>query len=277
MTALSAELLLRIERADAALALEHGTAAQSPELHVRDFGGPVAFVTLDRRNTLFNRCVGLGPDDGEHVAEIAGFFRELGVPPRIDVCPSLRSEELARALREQGLEPGGFPFFSKRVLVGPTRTGLGAVPGVAIEKMELPALEEFVAIQQSAWPVDEATLRRIEQETRATHALPGRYRYFARIADMRVAVAAMELRGEVAYFNLATTLEAHRRRGCQTALLGRRLQDASRAGARVAFSLVSPDSASERNIVRAGLDAAYDRELWLPPDWTAHPFYRDAG
>jgi GNAT superfamily N-acetyltransferase len=101
--------------------------------------------------------------------------------------------------------------------------------------------------------------------------------YFASIAGQRVAVAAMEIRDGVAYLSLAATRETHRGRGCQTALVRARLADAARAGAELAFSLVAAGSQSERNLVRAGLEIAYDRELWLPPDWTQHPFYRDAG
>ena len=54
------------------------------------------------------------------------------------------------------------------------------------------------------------------------------------------------------------------------------IQRAYAASAQIVFSVTAPGSQSERNLRNAGLDFSYDRETWLPPDWTAHPFYRDA-
>lgn len=273
------QLLLRIERAEGALLLARANATPGAGVHARDFGGPVAIATLDRANTLFNRAIGLGPDDGERVAEIAAFYAQLGVPPRIDVCPALRSDALGERLRAAGLAPGGFPFFSRRVLFGrPSVVQTVEAPlGVTIERAGESAseAEAFVAILESAWPVGDAARQRALAEARSPQGASQR-RYFATIDGKRVAIAGLELCAGVAYLNLAVTLEPYRGRGCQSVLIQRRLADAAEAGADIAFSLVAPDSQSERNLRRAALDNAYDRELWLPPDWTQHPFYRGA-
>jgi GNAT superfamily N-acetyltransferase len=279
VTAGHEQRLLRIERAEGALLVARARAAPSADVHARDLGGPVAIATLDRANTLFNRAIGLGPDDGERVAVIAAFYAQLGVPPRIDVCPALRSDALGESLRAAGLAPGGFPFFSRRVLFGrPNVVQTVEAPlGVTIERAGDSAseAEAFVSILESAWPVGDAARQRALAEARSPQDARQR-RYFAAIDGKRVAIAGLELCEGVAYLNLAVTLEPYRGRGCQSVLIQHRLADAAKAGADIAFSLVAPDSQSERNLRRAGLDDAYDRELWLPPDWTQHPFYRDA-
>jgi hypothetical protein len=199
------------------------------------------------------------------------------VPPRIDVCPELCTPELHRALESHGLEPGGFPYFSRRVLLGPTRAAADDVAGVRTRRVELAEIDAFVAIQLGVWPGDEAERQRTLRHAHATPARPHRYRYVAPIGDSVAAVAAMDLWDGIAYLYLAVTREEFRGRGCQTALLRRRLADAQADGAELAFALVSPGSGSQRNIERAGLGVAYDRELWLRPDWFEHPFYWDAG
>jgi hypothetical protein len=277
-TSWPAALLLRVERVEAALALAKAEAASTTEVHVRDFGGPSARATLDRPNTLFNRAIGLAGEDADKVPAIIEFFRALDIPPRIDVCPAQRSDALVSALRAAGLAPGGFPFFSRRVLFGkPALAGTAApATNTVIERVAPADVEAFVAIEVATWPVSEAGVRRAIVQAHALSG-PGHYRYLATIGGQRAAMAAMEVHDNIAYLSGAATLEAYRGRGCQTALIRQRLADAIAADAELAFSVVAPGTQSERNLRRAGLDSAYDREIWLPPDWTEHPFYRSAG
>jgi hypothetical protein len=74
--------------------------------------------------------------------------------------------------------------------------------------------------------------------------------------------AAMLLDGDLAKLGVAATLEGGRRRGCQLALLGRRIEDAAAAGARTLFvetgaRVPGHPSTSYANILRAGFEEAY--------------------
>jgi len=93
-------------------------------------------------------------------------------------------------------------------------------------------------------------------------ALPDWRCYLARIDGEPQACAAMLLDGEVAELGIAATLEGGRRRGCQLALLARRIEDAAAAGVRTLFVETGarvPDrpSTSYGNILRAGFEEAY--------------------
>jgi hypothetical protein len=73
--------------------------------------------------------------------------------------------------------------------------------------------------------------------------------------------------GGVAEFGLAATLEHARGRGCQLALLRRRIADAAVTGCRTLFVETGervPDrpAGSYRNILRAGFEEAYLRPNW---------------
>jgi len=61
----------------------------------------------------------------------------------------------------------------------------------------------------------------------------------------------------------ALTAPAFRGRGCQTALLHRRIQDAAGAGCDLLVSQCSPGTASERNQLRAGFRAAGTKAWWV--------------
>jgi len=71
----------------------------------------------------------------------------------------------------------------------------------------------------------------------------------------------------IAELGIGATLEAARGRGCQTALLHRRIGDAAEAGCHTLLVETGervPDrpSASYRNILKAGFDEAYLRPNW---------------
>lgn len=105
--------------------------------------------------------------------------------------------------------------------------------------------------------------------------LPGRsgWRCYVAVVDNAAqACASMFLHDGVAEFGIAATLEPARGRGCQAALLRRRILDAAEAGCHTLFVETgerTPErpSASYRNILRAGFKEAYLRPNWQP----SHP------
>jgi hypothetical protein len=91
--------------------------------------------------------------------------------------------------------------------------------------------------------------------------------YLARVDGEPQGCAAMLLDGEVAEFGVAATLEGGRRRGCQLALLRRRIEDAVTAGARILFvetgeRIPGRTSTSYGNILRAGFEEGYLCRGW---------------
>jgi GNAT superfamily N-acetyltransferase len=99
---------------------------------------------------------------------------------------------------------------------------------------------------------------------------PGWRCYVARVDGETQACAAMLVQGTVAEFGIAATLEPARGRGCQRALLRRRILDAAAGGCRTLFVETGervPDrpSASYKNILRAGFEEAYLRPNWTRP------------
>ncbi|MBS1843083.1 MAG: hypothetical protein JST53_01585 [Actinobacteria bacterium] len=86
--------------------------------------------------------------------------------------------------------------------------------------------------------------------------------YLALIDGEPQACAAMLIDGEIAELGVAATLEGGRRRGCQLALLARRIEDAAAAGVHTLFvetgaRVPGRPSTSYGNILRAGFEEAY--------------------
>lgn len=99
---------------------------------------------------------------------------------------------------------------------------------------------------------------------------PGWHCYLARVDDEPAACAAMLIHDGIAEFGIAATLEPARGRGCQMALLHRRISDAAAADCHTLFVETGErtpgrPSASYANILRAGFEEAYLRPNWQPP------------
>ena len=102
----------------------------------------------------------------------------------------------------------------------------------------------------------------------ATVGVAGWRHYLAVEDDRAIAGGCMFQRDGIAWCGFAGTLPEHRRKGAQTALLGRRANDAVRAGAEliacetVAETPTRP-SPSYRNMIRVGFRQAYLRTEML--------------
>src|ERR1022692_153418 len=87
---------------------------------------------------------------------------------------------------------------------------------------------------------------------RAEHSAAGMRRFVAWQGDRPVAAAAFSLHHHVAVLGGAAPIPAARRLGAQAALLPHRLNAAAAAGARTATATAALESASARNLARAG-------------------------
>jgi GNAT superfamily N-acetyltransferase len=244
------------ESVPAEVAGEHG-------LVLRDFDGIQASIVTDLGQVgMLNQILGAAErSDTASLAAAVDWASSRGVPPFVPVTPGLPGSGTAEAwLAENGFERG-YAWMKFVRDAHPPR--FRAPEGVEVVELSDPRQEPFGTIAATGFgmPAWSATL---------FADLPGRdgWRcYVARVDGDARACAAMLVDGEVAEFGIAATLEGARGRGCQLALLRRRILDAAEAGCRTLFVETGervPDraSVSYRNILRAGFEEAYLRPNW---------------
>ena len=101
----------------------------------------------------------------------------------------------------------------------------------------------------------------IEDAFRAFAQTPGFRAYLARIGDKAAGGATLRIDEGIGQMCGAATLPDYRRRGIQTELLHRRLEDARRAGCDLAIMTAQPGSKSHFNAQRQGFELLYSRAL----------------
>ncbi|HEY2717910.1 MAG TPA: hypothetical protein VGI73_16990 [Solirubrobacterales bacterium] len=202
--------------------------------------------------------------EGRLEAAIA-WARERGGDPYVALTPGLGGDTEAEAfLRSAGFAPG----YGWMKFVRDTHPPRFSVPD-DVEIVELGAAgeEPFAAIVAAGFGLPAWAAELFAQ-------LPGRrgwHCYVAKVDGSAQAAGAMFLDAGIAELGMTATLEPARGRGCQLALLRRRILDAGAAGCELVFvetgeRVPERPSSSYRNILRAGFEEAF-----LCPNWGASP------
>jgi acetyltransferase (GNAT) family protein len=263
MTAPTSELGVRIRRAASDFMVAWVEALRdlpgNPSgITVRRIGGAVAVACealpeLDFVNTVH----GLDPADDDQVAGVTSFYRGLGRRGWTEVAPIPGADVLIERLTAAGWAQTGFwCSFHGPPAAPPAPAGVEVVEASAAD------MPEFARIHLDGHEVPTDDRGPAEAAVRGWLGQPGWRLYLARVNGVAAATAALTVGGGLGYLANAATLPSMRGRGCQTALLARRIADAAGAGCDTVASLAEFGSGSQRNLERAGLRVAYTQAVW---------------
>jgi hypothetical protein len=249
------------EATPAEVAEEHG-------VELREFGPVQVLVIADLAEVgMLNLILGAtepGAVADGHLAAAAEWTAARGIAPYVPVTPAGPDAAAAEAwLAENGFARA----YAWMKFVRDAHPPRFAAPEVEVVELRSEDEAPFGTIGAIGFglPAWAASL--------FAH-LPGRegWRcYVARVDGQAQACAAMSVHEGIAEFGIAATLETARGRGCQLALLHRRILDAAAAGCHTLFvetgeRVPGRPAASYRNILRAGFEEAY-----LRPNWSQAP------
>ena len=231
-------------------------------VEMRAFGPIQATVARELGQVgMLNLVLGAAEAPEHSDLEAAIAWAEERSTPYVSVTPDLPGTAAAEKwLREQGFEP---TYAWMKFVRDPHPPRFPAPDGVEVVEVTAPDQEPFgtIAALGFGMPAWGAEL--------FAH-LPGRddWRcYVARVDGKPCGCGAMVIEDGIVELGIGATVEDARGRGCQTALLRRRISDAAEAGCRTLLVETGervPDrpSASYRNILKAGFDEAYLRPNW---------------
>ncbi|KYF96018.1 hypothetical protein BE20_43435 [Sorangium cellulosum] len=230
-------------------------------------GGRAAFIAPHIR---LSRAAGLGmsgPVEARDVEALEDFYASRGTAARILVSPFAHPSLLAR-LGERGFRLDSLDAVLVRTLA-PDAEIHGPEPaarGVVVRRAARDEGSAWVAASLAAFAAPGRPQPDRGDIFDACFHDPGSAYFFASSTDGAVAgVGAVYVHERVALLFAGGTLEAHRGRGVQRALIDARLAYARDAGCDLAYSVAQAGSTSQRNLERAGLVAVYSQaELSKP-------------
>ena len=258
----SSEVVRRLEGAIDAFAVAwlegHALRDNPAGIRLERFSGVTAAAAPRRPELDFmNRVHGLAFAGARVLEEVLSFYRSLGLRPWVELPPG--AEGVAAGLAEAGARP----VESAAVLFGTPRSLPPPPPRtVEVRRIGREDAHRFAELLLEGHGVP-AEARALDAPGIATTASRDDIGFYAAIVDRREAAAGvLALHDRIGYLANASTLPAFRRRGCQSALVARRIADADAMGCDLVASLTSFASASQRTLERAGLRIAYTRTVW---------------
>jgi ribosomal protein S18 acetylase RimI-like enzyme len=254
------DLVRRLERAIDAFAVAwvegHASGDNPARIRLERFGDVVAAATPSRRDLDFmNRIHGLAFANPAVLVEVLSFYSLQGLRPWIELPPG--AEELAAHLAEAGARP----VESLAVLFG-TAYARPSPPNVDIRRIGRAGARRFADLLLAGHGVSSDARAVDVPGIAAAGSRDELACYVAAVDGQDAAAGVLALHDGVGYLANASTLPEFRRRGCQTALVARRIVDSAALGCDLIASLTRFGSASQRTLERAGLRIAYIRTVW---------------
>lgn len=235
-------------------------AAAALGTRVERIGSAIALVASQIPIMLFNRVVGLGlrePATEAMLDDLVALYREAGVTKfAVQVSPAAQPAELPAWLEARGLSARDHWAKVYRPATAPPEVSTD----LRIETTGLEHAEAFAQVACTAFGMPLALSAMLV----ATIGRPGWQHYLAFDGDEAVATGALYVRGDVGWLGVGSTLPSHRRRGGQSALMARRIQDGAALGCTWLVTETGEDlperpNPSYHNMLRTGFALAYQR------------------
>ncbi len=209
----------------------------------------------------YNKARGVNEDDLGRLDEVREFFTAAGIVPTLEVWAGDASDRLGAALARRGLYAGVVTATLHADPAG--RSGEGRARG-AVTVEELDAADDGARYLATLWAgYGFGGAPALSTMVRAEHDPAVVRRYLARVDGRPAAAAALFTHPDGVLLSGAATLPEHRGRGCQSALIERRLADAA-AHTDLAVVTVAYGSPSHANLERAGFRITHTRTAWRP-------------
>ncbi|MEN0062156.1 MAG: GNAT family N-acetyltransferase [Myxococcota bacterium] len=196
---------------------------------------------------LFNAAFGVRDEDAQIDRALAR-FAAIDVTPRFEVLERDLTPSLERRFQVRGLEPRG----RRTLLRGQVAPGEPLPSDIVVERIHASSFDRFYATDIAAGGNPEV---RTAQAFRHWVDLEGWHLFLARMGPEAVGTAILFAHGGLGYLASAATRPEFRGRGVQRALISARRKVAQNLGLTTLGARTEPDSISERNLQRAGLEA----------------------
>ena len=234
-------------------------------VEIRHFGSTTGFLTREiEMGSAFNRVMGLGPQDEELIDDILHFCRKCSDAFRIEISPHQVNSTLLARLTNSGLYQSGFG----QVLYGRPQFKMPSPPtNITIRKIDRDELDDFVDVYTQGFGQDfgsEEVERLVRMSAKALHRVSGWHFYLAFVDNIPGGMGILYIQDDIASLVAAATIPSMRGKGCQTAVLHRRIADAAEAGCRLVVAQTGVNTVSQHNMERVGLRIAYTKAIWQP-------------
>ena len=257
------QIALRIERdlgegaaAELQRDIDEGRAQGAEMLH---FGRTIA---LKKQGWPGSQVFCFSTDDVERLPEILAFFGPHA--PRFYLSSNGFSAQVGQALAAVGFYQDSL---EQTLTYGALHESLLPPPsGIEIERVDGDSVELFLDVMAKGFGWEPAWREAAKDKERRALKQPDYHPFLAYCEGEPAGTGVLKTSGDLGKVIRGATVPRFRRKGCQLALMHRRLFEAGRLGCGLVVSGAAYGSSSLRNQYRAGLRMAY-----IESGWTKRP------
>ncbi len=213
-------------------------------------------AVMARHLPYFNGVTGLRAGLERHIAPLVEWYRQAEATTNFEIVPGIDDEALGRELARFGYFQAD--FHASLICEPDADADAGDTSVEQVTTAE--AMEVFLDAYIAGREIPDGD--GFKANVRPWLGLPGWRLYLARADGVPAAAGILFLHDNIGYCADAATDPAFRGRGLQSALLRRRIADASRADAEFVCSGANYLSTSHRNMERVGMRVQFVRANW---------------
>ncbi len=228
---------------------------------IGQFEEAVAFHVPANSDPMLNRVLGFNESCVQYLDAIMDWHTQRNTPCRFEVISDASSQRAEEALAHRGFSSRAVESF---LCSAPFRPPL-PMDDVQVCKLAPDNLDEFASAFLAVYPSEPSVEPFVRTCLKAQYSQPGWHCYLALVAGEVAAFGAMRVQNGVASLISSATLPHLRRRGCQTALLRRRMTDAAGLDCDLVFSHAACGSTSQHNMQRLGMRLVALKLRWEQP------------
>jgi ribosomal protein S18 acetylase RimI-like enzyme len=226
----------------------------------RSDGNVTALMARRVPSPAFNRIVGLRQGQADCIAPLLDWYREHEVTCRIEIAAGDDEPATSREIVRLGLCQSAF---HAALVCEPDRT-IKVPDDCVIERVTTAeAMDAFLTAYVAGWSIPDDWREQFKANVRPWLHEPDWSLYAARADGLPAAAAILFVQNGLGYLADSATDPAFRGRGLHTALLRRRILDASLAGVDFICSGADFLSNSHRNMERVGMKLLFLRAIWV--------------
>lgn len=261
------QLAQRIEQNDIDYSLSRLEGMQQApgnplQVEIKRYGNVNAFLIEKWPNFWYgNKVLGLEPSSEIYLDEIVNLFARHNLSFRFEILPGNINSSLASHLHRLGFSQMSFNtavYGLPALTVKPS-----AKEQIKVREVQPNEIDTFLNLYQDGFELPR--LNDVEKEAvllwleRAKTSL---YLCIAHVDDLPAGVGVLYMENEIGLLADAATLPAFRGKGCHTAMIHHRIEQAAKQNCDLLTSFVEFGSTSHLNLERAGLRVAYTKSMW---------------
>lgn len=261
------ELGMRLENSEIDTLWSRLTAIQEINgnpmgVEIQKFGDATAFSVTNIPGPSFNTVKGLTDNDEKYVEDIIRFYNQKEIPVRFELTPAHVSSDLLTYLNKLGFYQLDFHTSLYRV----TDSMLSeeeAEPQISIRELERDEFDTFAEIYTKGFQMPSFLKSDVAQNNKILYNNQNWTFYLASIDNVPAGIGVLFIKDSIATLAAAATVPSLRKKGIQSALIRKRIYQASLEECDLIVGQAKFGSTSQTNMEKAGMKIGYTKAIWI--------------